>query len=110
MEMTLENIVACFKIAFAQFSDPHTAQDECYHASYAFLGLLQEGKIDAELTEGMYLDPDDIIIWDHYGVKVGDVVYDWTARQFYPPAPWPMIVPWEDWNRLHVLEVDSQSS
>lgn len=38
-----------------------------------------------------------VITMGHTAVRVGDTVYDWTARQFNPDAPVPLVLPYEEW-------------
>lgn len=103
MELNLANVIEAFRIAMPHLASPHGSQDQCLYAASFFRGLLAAADVDAEVVGGEYVDADGIVIWGHYATRVGDLVYDWSARQFYPPADWPTIVSWEQWSaHLHI--------
>lgn len=89
-----------------------TSRGWCLRESESFARLLDEHGIECEVVEGFeFADPKEIselfggmvervIYQGHVGVRVGDAVYDWTARQFWPhDQPWPLIQSIEEWRK-----------
>lgn len=96
---TLEKALATFD--GKRFLDPDLAESECYEASNAFAHLV-DGKV-AYYTNP--IRPDRLPDWadphdmtgdgevGHVAVHLGDLVIDWTARQFWPTISVPLIEP-----------------
>lgn len=97
-------------VAITEFAATHTlyrtpdgAKDRCQKAAFEFMGYAAAaGCEDCEVIEGMYVDGDGIVIYAHSVLRIGYRVYDWTARQFYPPAAWPVVMTLDDWNQFMV--------
>lgn len=90
--MTIERAISSF---LSRSSVPGAtgwgARDECRAESLAFLRTLDICKVPGgELINGVKFK-DSVILSGHYAVQVGDLVYDWTARQFDEDAPLPKI-------------------
>lgn len=84
----LDEIAAKFAEAHPEYATPKGAHDNCQKASVEFLDACQEaGYRDLENVELIVVD--DTI---HRGARVGNIIYDWTARQYNPAAPWPLIM------------------
>lgn len=96
--MTLDEVVAEFESCGAT---PEGAHDQCVSESARFRLALIEVGIFAEIVSGFrvvtFLDGIEVITNGHVAVRVGDVVYDWTARQFDPDAKFPAIMTVPEW-------------
>ena len=81
--------------------DPERARGACHNESFRFTLALGEVGIDAEVVSGFtYLDFNGtpVVLNGHAAARVGDYVYDWTARQFPPhDQPVPLIQPYDEW-------------
>lgn len=112
---------------FSKYQDPGIADGACETASMYFLQLLEEefskrnlqlprmfGEVDF-ISDAKFLGTNGRYNfmyhhaphhWYLYGcrwpghvvARVDDVLIDWTARQFHPLAPFPLIFKWEDIN------------
>ena len=94
---TAEQVAAEFESCGAT---PEGAHDQCVTESQRFVWALRERGIDAETVTGYHvadLMGFKVITQGHVGVRVGDVVYDWTARQFDPAAGFPHITTVAEW-------------
>jgi hypothetical protein len=117
--MTLEEAIEEFKKLFAWLEDPKEADGKCGAKSYTFIQFLkQNGVPEAALAKDLDytactarhhpLKPEiltrkqDRYIEDyahrgigqwcgHTVVKIGRLRIDWTARQYDPEAPFPLI-------------------
>lgn len=81
--------------------DPDGAWGQCTESSDSFLHFLDEAGVEGAVIE--HFDPcvrqdrvdypfgDLIGCSFHWAVRVGDIVIDWTARQFSDDAPFPAI-------------------
>lgn len=79
--------------------DPERARGNCRNESYRFVCALSEHDIVAELVSGFHFF-NGVIFNGHTAALVGDTVYDWTARQFYPhDQPVPLIQPLHEWRQ-----------
>jgi hypothetical protein len=94
------------KLGFrALYSDPATARDQCICASDLFASLCQDRGIEAGTVSGYWkthVPPFSGEVVGHTTATVpapggGLLAVDWTARQFDPAAPVPLIVPLADW-------------
>lgn len=120
---------------------PALAFNSCKAVSASFVEWARRHDLDASLVqlEGSPEYPDAFSPWKeiprerrlHYVAKIGDLYVDWTARQFCPDAPVPLVTTesgwdkefeiggasarqvtfssWEDvhsWARKHAIDVD----
>lgn len=84
--------------------DPATAFDLCKPISDEFAALAREhGLADVEVLCGAKIGEAPglpgvrLFLAGHFAVRVGDEVYDWTARQFDPHAAVPTVRTLADW-------------
>ena len=81
--------------------DPERARGACFNESHRFALVLADVGIRAEVVSGVtYGDfaGQRVVMDGHAAARVGDVVYDWTARQFWPhDQPVPLIQSYEEW-------------
>lgn len=89
--------LACadFLLAHQEWATPEGARGQCSTASAAFLDLLLERKIITRRGQvtGEW-DNEEVAVINgvsHRVARVGDLLIDWTARQFNPNALFPMI-------------------
>lgn len=95
--------VGRFATEHPDYATPAGARDVCQRAAFEFMDyLLAEGvdRDEIEVVGASFVDFDDIVFWDHYATRAHDLVIDWTARQFYPLAPWPTVIPLWEWQTL----------
>lgn len=81
-------------------ADQWDAEDQCYSESKKFEALLLSKGIDCSIIMGWKTDDfmgHQVITQGHVGVRVGDRVWDWTARQFNPRAPVPQVMSVAEW-------------
>lgn len=111
---TLTALVERFSAEHPELRDPSGAHDRCVPVSEAFAALLVEHGVVAEVVDGVRFGEvpefpgERLMLGGHYAVAVttdgGKTVCDWTARQFDPNAPVPLVKPlavWrETWQRL----------
>lgn len=97
--MTLDKVVAAFKALYIECKYPEFIADLCFAYSYEFAAWAQlAGHEDVEVVSGVHFDAENrIILAGHFATRVGDTVYDWTLRQFYPDAAVPTITPYAEW-------------
>lgn len=94
----LQDAMQDFAAAHPGLATQTGAHDQCRKASSAFIDFLGVRGIRAEMEEiGVY---DGV---SHRAVAVGDVLVDWTARQYDEAAPWPLVMP----NSLGQREIDA---
>ena len=99
----VDQAVAAFAAAHPDLAHQHHAHDRCIPISEEFTALLADHGTDAEVVMGARVGEDPrfpgvrLFLGGHYAVAVGDTVYDWTARQFNPAAPVPLVQPLEEW-------------
>lgn len=90
---------ACAEFAsqHPQYADAHGAADMCQEASAEFLDLLIESGVLApdgiQRSEWENAEAGIVDGYVHYAARVGPWLIDWTARQFDPEAPWPLVAP-----------------
>lgn len=93
----LDIAVAAFRSLHPEYAEPIHAAERCRKASGEFCSLLIA--LGAPRTS---VCVDEIAIVDgvcHYGALFRGVAVDFTARQFSPDAPWPVILrPGETWS------------
>lgn len=95
-----------------RLTEPVNARDQCIHVSTLFESMLTHRGIPAETVDGFcfaQVPPfsQEAILAGHSAVHVpaarapddtgGGLVIDWTARQFDPAAPVPLITTLTDW-------------
>lgn len=81
---------------------PELARDQCGTESFRFMLALEDAGIDSERIDGFSFGTllgKPIILNGHTAVRVGDQVYDWTARQFDPDAPHPLVCSVQEWRQ-----------
>lgn len=95
------------------YSDPGRAKDGCIDASEFFAERCTRNGLIAELVSGFLMGPGtppfediEVIKHGHTAAKVWHIstpiVVDWTARQYDPSAPVPLIVPLSAWQAFWV--------
>lgn len=80
--------------------DPVEAEDRCVPVSEAFIAALADEDVSAQLVNGVRMGQFQgipVVLNGHFAVQVGDTIYDWTARQFDPTAPVPLVEPVQAW-------------
>lgn len=85
MQDLIDRLIGEFLDARPYLNSPRSAYDRCWYESEAFVNLLMEHGIDAELLSGFHLancEAGRVITGAHTVARVGDVTYDWTVRQF----------------------------
>ena len=108
----LGNAIRLFgELGFAALlADPARARDQCIEISTLFTGMCTHRGIPAETVDGYLLArippfTEEAVICGHTGVRApgvaadgsSGIVIDWTARQFDPAAPVPLVVTIGDW-------------
>lgn len=89
--------LAAVVATFAETTIGHTpwdAHDQCFNESHRFQCYLEAAGVNGEKISGFKFERfmgHDVVVQGHTAVVVGDLVYDWTARQFDPDAPVPKI-------------------
>lgn len=126
--MDLDDLIEQFRSHSGGYQ-VETARGECVRESETFACLLDEHGIESEVIEGyQFAEPKEIreifgkgigviaemvITQGHTAVRVGDLVYDWTARQFWPhDQPWPLVQfegEWRETWKMPPRAVDSVS-
>lgn len=99
MTTTVEEVAATFESCGAT---PEGAHDQCVTESERFHGWLLDHGIEAHVVNGFQFGTfmGKVVVTDgHTAVQVGHVVYDWTARQFDPAAPFPLVQPVSEWRK-----------
>lgn len=90
----------------ALLADPAEARDQCVSISETFASACRHRDIDARTVTGFLkgsIPPftGEVILCGHTAAEVpgpdGWLAVDWTARQFDPRAPVPLVVPVTDW-------------
>lgn len=96
---TVEEVAAVFEDPMHH--DPERARGACMNESARFVALLAEVGIEAERISGFEFvdfEGQPVIMNGHTAVRVGDIVYDWTVRQFWPhDQPVPLVQPLSEW-------------
>ncbi|MFF8601752.1 hypothetical protein ACF065_27025 [Streptomyces sp. NPDC015232] len=71
--------------------------------STAFAASLAEAGVSASVVSGVEMEdlPDGgkLLLRGHFAVRVGQDVYDWTARQFDANARVPLVIPYDEWRQ-----------
>lgn len=99
MEEALAGAVAQHITERGRLLNPAEARDRCQSESVAFMETLAGFGIEATVVSGFRM-AENVILCGHFAVRVGDDVWDWTARQFDPTAAVPLVIPWEEWCEL----------
>lgn len=108
MNPWLEDAVSSFRRKFPECQNGDLIHDRCWPYSAEFIRhveIVSPLDVDNEVVSGVHFDEDNrIILAGHAAARIGDTVFDWTLRQFYPDADVPTITPlaqWrEDWKPL----------
>lgn len=82
----LPQLVEKFSRMYPELCTPEGAREKCRWASARFCDLALEHGIRAEV--------DEVIVINgvaHKAVILDTQVIDWTARQYIPHSPWPLI-------------------
>jgi len=85
-------------------ADPNWVRDRCMDHCDAFVAYLRAwmADVDVEIISGVKVERVDgmtLIQQGHFAVLHDGLVYDWTARQFDPDAPFPMVAPLAEWRQ-----------
>ncbi|MER6400127.1 hypothetical protein ABT263_29400 [Kitasatospora sp. NPDC001603] len=103
MTGSLPAAVTRFLDNWPQCRDPRLIHDQCHEVSKAFAASLAEVGVSASVVSGAEMEdlPDGgkLILRAHFAVRVGEDVYDWTARQFDAGAPVPLVAPYDEWRQ-----------
>jgi hypothetical protein len=119
--MIEQQLIDAFELPWTPDFNADDIAGECYHVSLQFMDHLDKYGIQSELIHLMdWMGepfPNIHEIWfnedfyNHYVVRVGDLTYDFTHRQFNPESPVPLILTIgqlkEDWD---TVEVESRES
>lgn len=100
MSPWLEDVVANFKAKYVECEYPEHIADRCFAYSAEFIRWVEAAcpDPDTEVISGVHFDGENrIILAGHAAARVGDLVFDWTLRQFYPDAEVPTITPLAQW-------------
>lgn len=104
MSEVLDAAAASFLSEHSECLDPALIHDRCEEVSEAFAAHLAEAGVEATVVSGMRLQDlpggGVLVLGGHFAVLVGDVVYDWTARQFQPAVPVPLVVSYDQWRQV----------
>jgi hypothetical protein len=94
-------------LGFAELlADPAEARDQCVSISESFASICRHRGIGARTVTGFLkgsVPPftGEVILCGHTAAEVpgagGRLAVDWTARQFDPRAPVPLVAPLADW-------------
>lgn len=114
----VRDVIAAFgRLHGAALQTPDGASERCQEVSEAFMTHCHQSGVPAELISGGKFGHDERfpylreeLLVGHFAVLIpvresrdewiGEVVCDWTARQFDPGAPVPQILSEEDWRYL----------
>lgn len=91
---------------------PAIAHDMCVPISEAFASALADAGVEAEVLSGVRMgdfNGTPVVANGHFAVRVGEVVYDWTARQFNETAAVPLVEPVTVWRRRWPTLADATS-
>lgn len=102
---SLDAVIAAFADAYGHLcEDPEEARDRCVPISEAFAAKVRAAGHTAEVVSGMQMGEHPLFpglrmaLNGHFAVVVdGTTSYDWTARQFDPSAPVPLVEPAAEW-------------
>ena len=95
---TVEAVAAAFLRPF--HANPAEVRDRCVWESEDFAAACRAAGVEAVIVSGfatVQFGGMTVVTMGHTAVRVGDTVYDWTARQFNPTAPVPLVLPYEEW-------------
>ena len=96
---TVESVAAAF--VRPMHADPAEVRDRCVWESEDFARALRAAGVRAVTVVSGFATAEFgghvLVTCGHTAVRVGDTVYDWTARQFNPTAPVPLVLPYEEW-------------
>lgn len=112
----VRDVVAAFgRLHGAALQTPEGASERCQEVSEDFVTHCHQHGVPAELITGGWFGEDErfpgieVMMAGHFAVLtpvrydeshdewMGEVVIDWTARQFDPAAPVPLIVSEQEW-------------
>lgn len=93
----LDTAVDQFARLYPECQDQAQVRDQCFWYARIFTQYVQEvTTCPAELITGFEMDG-NVILNGHTATLVGEMVYDWTLRQFDPHAAVPSITPLAQW-------------
>lgn len=110
-DVLVENVPLALVQSIAAFAaewhhvvfDPDQAAERCFALSQAFVEALEaDTDLDAEVVSGCKFDALGgfmVVVAGHAAVRVGNVVVDWTYRQFDPETPVPRVQTYEEWRQ-----------
>lgn len=102
-ETRLAHVVGRFAAEHPDLADPAACHDRCVEVSGRFAAAVLACGLDATVLSGVrmgatpFFPGQQVMLGGHYAVAVGSDVYDWTARQFDPAAPVPLVQPIDEW-------------
>lgn len=91
-----KNLLGCvkeYRWAHPDLKDPETARGRCSATAQEFLNLLcRRGVVsDEDVAFGRKAFVDGWQNGEHWYCRVGNIVIDWTYRQFKPDSPFPYV-------------------
>lgn len=91
--------VALFAAEHPECEDGDQVADLCFDYSEQFRQFVLDLGTDLEVqvVGGFRFAAPNVILTGHAATRVGDLVYDWTYRQFDPATPVPLITPYAEW-------------
>lgn len=94
-------LLAEFAAQHPQYGTPAGAHNRCVEASSAFCDFVLDAGLPAYAAGRRVVYTDEVAVIDgvsHKAAFVHGRVIDWTARQFHPELPWPLV--------MHQTEMD----
>lgn len=98
MTPALAEVVANFGSVHPECVHPHVVHDRCHLYAEKFSDWVSRAlpEADIEVISGVKME-DGLITCGHFVTRVDDMTIDWTARQFYPDASVPRLMPLAAW-------------
>lgn len=101
----LAGLIAEFAVARPWLTDPLAVHDRCEWVSGEFARLCTSRGVAATVISGLRFGeiPEfpgrPLLLGGHFAVDASGTVVDWTARQFDPAAPVPLVTVLAEWRR-----------
>ena len=85
----IAKLINKFRAENPDLATQNGSADQCYSASMAFTKVLLGTGIQNSTIPSVFVDES---YTNHRVVKVDDLLIDWTARQYDPSAPFPLVI------------------